>query len=550
MTTQPPDDPEPDPLPAYVRGLLDPAAYPLPPGGIAPTRVELVQTHISYVFLAGDAVYKTKKPVNFGFIDQVSPERRERFCHEEVRLNRRLAPDVYAGVVPVTRRPDGRYTVDPAAVGEIVEWAVQMRRLPDDRTLDRLLAAHTEPPAIVATLASRLLAFHETAAVVPNDPAYAGAPAEHAWWAREYSEAAPYIGDTWRADDAAVTSAFIAHALDAHAPLFDARLAAGRVVEGHGDLQAKHVYVLDAALDHAAAQIAIVDCIEFTDWFHFRYLDVGYDIAFLAMDLEAQGRADLGDELAGRYIAAAHDETMGVLQPLHRAFRAFVRGKVESIGAHASEVPAETRAHLATSAARYFRLAATYAQRAAQPALVVMSGLPGTGKSTVAATLAGHIGAAYLSSDAVRKQLAGINPREHADAQYRAGLYAPDMHQRTYAELRRRAGEHLAAGRPVVLDAMHGRAAERGAALALAAEHGAPALIAELRLHEDAARDRIAGRTDDPYRTSDATWAVYQQQAAAFEAPDPTEGACLALDATQTPAALALEIAMTLRALR
>lgn len=545
VTTPQADQIEPDPLPAYVRGLLNPAAYPQPP-----ERVDLVQTHISYVFLAGDAVYKTKKPVDFGFINQVAPERREFFCHEEVRLNSRLAPDVYVGVVPVTRLADGRYTVDPAATGEVVEWAVQMHRLSDDRTLDHLLTAHVEPPGIAATLAQRLLAFHEAAEVVRNDPGFAGAPAEHAWWAREYSEAEQYIGDTWRADDAATTSAFIAHALDTHAALFDERLAGGRVVDGHGDLQAKHVYVLDATLDHAAERLAIVDCIEFTDWFHFRYLDVGYDIAFLAMDLEAQGRADLGDELAGRYIAAAHDETMGVLQPLHRAFRAFVRGKVESIGAHATEVPADVRAHLATSAARYFRLAATYAQRATAPALIVMSGLPGTGKSTVAATLAGHIGAAYLSSDTVRKQLAGIDPRTRADDQYHAGLYAPDMHQRTYEELRRRAAVHLAAGRPVVLDAMHGRADERAAAIALAVAHGVPALIAELRLDDEAARERIDGRADDPYRTSDATWEVYRQQAAAFEAPDPTEGTCLALDATQTPAALALEIAATLRTLR
>jgi predicted kinase len=286
-----------------------------------------------------------------------------------------------------------------------------------------------------------------------------------------------------------------------------------------------------------------VHSIEFRDWFHFRYLDVGYDVAFLAMDLEALGYPDLGDELAGRYCAAAHDETLGVLQPLHRAFRAFVRGKVESIGAHAPEVPAAQRRALADSARAFFQLAASYAERRAAPQVVVMSGLPATGKSTVAGTLACRIGAAYLSSDAVRKQLAGMSPRERSTDEFRAGVYSPEMTRRTYAELRRRAAMHLTAGRPVVLDAMHGREEERAAARALAAEHGLPHLIAELRLDDDAARARIAGREDDPLRTSDATWEVYEAQRDRFEAITPDEGPHLALDATRGPAELAREIA-------
>ena len=522
-------------LPEYVRALLEPAAYPDPPPA-----VELRQTHISYVFLAGDVVYKTKKPVDFGFIDQLAPETRKRFCHAEVDLNRRLAPDVYLGVVPVVRGADGRYAVEgDSAAGAVVEWAVKMRRLPDDRTLERLLEAGSVPSDLVPRLVQRLIAFHENAAVVPDDPAFAGAAAERAWWDREYGEAEGFIGDTWRPDQAAATRAFVDAALERDAALFDRRLAAGRVVEGHGDLRAAHVYLLDAAVD----ELAIVDCIEFSDWFHFRYLDVGYDVAFLAMDLEALGYPGLGDELAGRYCVAAHDETVSVLQPLHRAFRAFVRGKVESIGAHAPEVPEPQRRQLAASAKAFFALAAGYAERRAAPQVIVLSGLPASGKSTVAGTLACRIGAAYLSSDAVRKQLAGIDPRERASDAFRAGLYAPAMTDRTYTELRRRAAPHLAAGRPVVLDAMHGRESERGAACALAAEHGVPHLIAGLRLDDAAARERIAGREDDPLRTSDATWEVYESQRDRFEPITPEEGPQLTLDATRPPAELALEIA-------
>ena len=352
-----------------------------------------------------------------------------------------------------------------------------------------------------------------------NDPDFAGAAGDAAWWEREYGETEGFIGATWAPGDAAATRDFVASEIEREWALFDARLAAGRVIEGHGDLRADHVYVLD----ETGEDLAIVDCIEFSEWYHFRYLDAGYDVAFLAMDLEALGYAELGDEIVGRYIAASGDETMGVLQPLHRAFRAFVRGKVESIGAHAAEVSKEQRAELAESAARFFRLAASYGERRAEPAVVVMCGLPASGKSTVAGTLAGRIGAAYVSSDIVRKQIAGIDPRERAGEAFRAGLYSPEMTERTYAELRRRVREHLDAGRAVVIDAMHGRASERAAARALAAEHGVPCLIVELRLDEAAARARIAGR-DDPLRTSDATEDVYALQRERFERVGGDEG--------------------------
>jgi predicted kinase len=287
----------------------------------------------------------------------------------------------------------------------------------------------------------------------------------------------------------------------------------------------------------------IVDCIEFTDWFHFRYVDVGYDLAFLAMDLEAQGRADLGDELCGRYIAAAADETLGVLQPLHRAFRAFVRGKVESIGARAPEVPAELRASLEASAKRYFALSADYPRRVVAPSLVVMTGVSGTGKSLIAATFAGRAGAAFVSSDIVRKELAGLDPHQPAEDTLRRGLYSPEMSARTYEEMRRRAAAHLAAGRPVVLDATHSRAIDRGAAARVALDAGVPFLIVEMRLSDDAALTRIQRRMRDPYRTSDATPEVFREQVRRFDPVTSAEGASLALDASISAADLAAEIA-------
>jgi len=538
MTTSEPGS-DNNALPEYVRGLLDPSAYPQPPEA-----VELRQTHISYVFMAGDVVYKTKKPVDFGFIDQVAPEVRRRLVEVEVRLNRRLTRGVYLGAVPVVRRSDGSYAVEASpSEGEVVEWAVKMRRLPDDATVARLLEAGQLPEDALERIVRRLIFFHESAAVVKNNPAFAGAEAERAWWAREYGEAAGFIGSTWLAEDAEAMRVFADSTIASEAALFDRRLAEGRVVEGHGDLHAQHIYLLGPGIEN----VQIVDCIEFNDWFHFRYLDVGYDIAFLAMDLEARGRPDLGEAFAGRYLTASGDETLGVLQPLHRAFRAFVRGKVESIGANAPEVPASERARLADSAARYFRLAADYAGRRRGTALVLMAGLSGTGKSTVGGMLAGRTGAAYVFSDAVRKRLAGIDPRRHIEEQYREGLYGPEMSARTYEAVREHAAQHLDAGRLVILDATHQRAEDRRAAIEVARSRGIPGYIVELRLDDETARARIASRARDPLRTSDATAAIYEQQRAAFEPIAADEGAThLVLDASRPAYDLALEVAEAL----
>ena len=547
VTTDTPDEPPPtsasDALPEYVRALLDPALY-----SHAPDSVELVQTHLSYVFLAGDRVFKTKKPVNFGFIDQVELEERRLNCEREVILNRRLAQHVYLGVLKVLRLPDGSYTLSdgesPAGSPEdatVVEYAVEMTRLPDDRILASLLERDEVPRTLMRRLAARLLEFHEQADVVPNDPAFAGAEAERNWWAREYSEAEGFIGSTWESTDAAAMRSYVASVLERESALFDQRLAEGRVIDGHGDLHAMHVYLIDD-------EIVIVDCLEFTEWFQFRLEDAGYDLAFLAMDLEARGHRDLGEEVAGRYIAAAGDETMSVLQPLHRAFRAFVRGKVESIGAHAPEVPPEQQAALAQSASRYFALVSKFVERVVDPMLIVLAGVSGTGKSTVGATLAARVGAAYVSSDVVRKSLAGVPVRDHIPAERTAEVYGAEMSARTYAEMRDRAAVHLAAGRPVVLDATHSRAVDRAAALQIARDAAVPALIAELRIANDDALVRIAERASDPLATSDATAEVYAAQTESFEPIATSEGVHLALDASQDLDDLVDEIADSLSA--
>lgn len=522
-----------DALPPFVRGLLRAEAYPH-----APASVTLVQTHISYVWIADDVVYKAKKPVNFGFIDQVAPETRERYCHLEVDLNRRLAPDVYLGVVPIVRAADGSFTIDrPEVRGEVVEWAVKMRCLPDDCTLDRLLEAGTAPWDIAPRIARKLAEFHAAARVVEEDRAFAGAEAERAWWARELSEAEGNIGGTWRPEDAQALRDFVAESLDREASLFDERLAQGRVVEGHGDLHAKHVYVLGPQPE----DLVVVDCVEFTEWYHFRYLDRGFDLAFIAMDLEARGHRALGDEIAGFYIAATEDETLGVLQPLHRAWRAFIRGKVESIGANDPGIPEADRAALAASASNYFWLASTYATRRRSPVLIVLCGISGTGKTTVGGVLAGRIGAALVSTDPVRRDVAtarGLSTTMWQE--YEASAYSPEMNRAVYDEMRRRARTHLRAGRPVILDGTHRRASDRHEALAIARELGVPALVVELRMTDDAALARVVNR--ERLQGGEPNQEAFRRHVDEFDAVSGSEGNVRSLDAAQGPVELAEQI--------
>lgn len=533
------DEPPPlsESLPPFVRGLMSPSAYPHQPAS-----VRLVQTHISYVWIAGDLVYKAKKPVDFGFINQVDAKTREAFCHLEVDLNRRLAPDVYLEVVPIVEAANGGFRVEgPVRNGErVVEWAVKMRRLPEDRTLDQLIAQRDVPGDLVERLAGKLGKFHADARHLEYDPEFAGTPAERAWWAREYREAEGNIGGTWRAEDAATLREFVARSLDQQAELFNERLAAGKVVEGHGDLHAKHVYVLRPATEHDDG-IAIVDCIEFTEWFHFRYLDVSYDVAFLAMDLEARGQRALGDAIAGRYVALTGDETMGVLQPLHRAFRAFVRGKVESIGANDPEMNEAERSALSASAAAYFQLAARYAERQRPPVLVVLCGLSGTGKTSVGGVLAGRIGAALVSTDVVRAAVAAERGLSTAMwQQYEAGAYSAEMNIAVYEEMRRRARSHLEHGRPVFLDGTHRRAADRQQALSLARELGVPALVVEIRLSDDAALTRVFWREREKGDVTDPE--AYRRHVAEFEPVSSREGNVLHLDGSQDIVDLAAQI--------
>jgi aminoglycoside phosphotransferase family enzyme/predicted kinase len=482
-----------------IEELSRPAAYP---GAAGP--VEVRQTHISVVFLVGPHAYKVKKPVDFGFLDFRTLERRHHFCQEEVRLNRRLAPAVYHGVVPVTRGPDG---LQVEGEGEAVEWAVKMVRLPEAATLREGLRRGEVGPERLEELARRLAAFH-AAAEGGEHIASLGRFEVVAGNARENLEQSAAVGVTVSAAVFERLRALTEEALARLRPLIESRAARGVPRDTHGDLRLSHAYLFPEK--PPPDDLLIIDCIEFNE--RFRYADPVADVAFLYMDLVRVGRRDLAEALATAYFAAAGDGEGRALLPFYTAYRAAVRAKVEGLEAAEAEVPAEERAAAQAKARAHWLLALGELEAPGRrPELVLVGGLPGSGKSTLACGLAERARFEVIRSDVVRKELAPAGAG-------REDIYTPEWTERTYGECLRRAEGLLLEGKRVLVDATFREEARRAAFLEAATGLGVPGLLLVCRAAPEVVRERLAARRGD---VSDADWRVYLELAAQWEAPWP-----------------------------
>lgn len=470
--------------------------------------MEVVQTHISVVFLAGEVVYKLKKPVRFPFLDYSTLALRQHYCQEEVRLNRRLAPTVYLGVVSVLQNGAeyriGEGTFPQDAV--VVDYLVKMHRLPVERMLDSLGAHRRVSTEDMHALARRLVSFHATAAT--DQASRYGAP-EAIWQALadNFQETVPFIGHTLSAKQYDQIQEFSRRFFTDHQELFRKRIHQGRVREGHGDLRCEHVCFLDEG-------IVIFDCIEFSPG--LRTCDVASELAFLAMDLELHGAPALAAELTHAYSAQAKDTDLLRLLPFYQCYRAYVRGKVESLKTREPEVLPEERERARVQACRAFRLASRYAGGVPPPVLVIVCGRIGTGKSTVARLLSERTGFPMFNSDIERKRLAGLAPTARAGTEYRAGIYTEAFNRRTYAALRTQAERELRAGRGAIVDATCKRREERRAFLELGKHLGVRVLFVECRANPPEVERRLRKREQKGDAVSDATWAIALKEQADF----------------------------------
>lgn len=400
-------------------------------------RVELVETHISRVAFVGDRVLKCKKAVAFPFVDLSTAELRRRDCEREVALNRRLAPDVYLGVVDVT---DER--------GRVVDHAVEMLRMPAPRRLAALARSGADPSECLHALADRIASLHRDAATGGAVDDAAAADFVRWLWEQSIEQTERFEGRLVDAGVARCVAKLARRYLEGRRPLFEARVAAGRARDGHGDLLAEDIFCLDDGP-------RVLDCLEFDD--RLRYGDVLGDVAFLAMDLEHLGRPDLAALFLTWYRVVTRDDWPESLEHLYVAYRAHVRMKIACLRGDAR------------TAESFLELAHRHLEDG-RVRLVLVGGAPATGKTTIARLLSNETGWTLLRSDVVRKELAGMSLTAHGTTALDEGMYTRDAKTRIYDVMLARARTLLQSGECVVLDASWSDPEWRGHAVGIATE--------------------------------------------------------------------------------
>jgi len=520
--------------PALIQALLDPRRYPHAAGP-----VELVETHISWVLLTGERAYKIKKPVDLGFLDFSTLERRRHFCEEELRLNRRLAPSLYLGLVPITGTLEDPRLDGP---GPVIEYALRMRQFDREQQLDRLLARGQLTAAHIDDLAATLAAFHRNIAVAGPDSPY-GNP-DHVWQpvAENFAQIieAAYATSLSRgprldpiAEAAYATSLSRGPRLDPIAerlgddvpawltdlrrwseatfarlrPAIETRKHDGFVRECHGDAHLANVVLVNG--------LAVpFDCLEFNP--SLRWIDVISEIAFTAMDLADHGRRDLGWRLLNVWLEHTGDYAGVALLRFYLTYRAMVRAKVAIIRLHQPGLAPAERESARHDFENYRDRAVAYT-RSRPPALIITHGLSGSGKTTVSQQVVEALAAIRVRSDVERKRLHGLAAAARSHSPVAAGLYGREAGDQTYQRLAALAGELLDAGETVIVDAAFLERARRERFRTLAQARQVPFLILDAVADESRLRARVVQRKHAGGDASEAGTEVLAHQIATHE---------------------------------
>ncbi|MEQ9618824.1 MAG: AAA family ATPase [Deltaproteobacteria bacterium] len=416
--------------------LLKPSAYPH-----NPDKVIHIQTHASDVFVVPPYVYKVKKPVDFGFLDFSTLEKRKLFCEKEIELNRRLCGETYIGVEEIKFK-DGAFAF--SGEGETVEYAVKMNKLPEEKFLINILGRGEATEENFTRLARKLRDFYSGQTTGTEVLDY-GAPERIKVNIDEVLSISRTFTDTTLSPAQYNAISFYNGQFFANKTgLLLKRKDENYIKDCHGDLHLEHI-------NFAPPEICIYDCIEFNE--RFRYIDIASDIAFLAMDLDYNGYYGFSGFFVSEIQKEMDDNTMGEVIDFYKCYRACVRGEVESIRGTEKEVPEEGKRLALSRAEKYFKLALRYALFGSPPVVIVTFGIIGTGKSTLAGKLGEELGANVISSDYIRKEITGMAAQEKKYEGYDKGIYSPDMTERTYRELLARGGEEIKKHNIVILDA-------------------------------------------------------------------------------------------------
>ncbi len=483
-----------DPL---ILALTEPSLWPHP----APT-VEVAETHISYVLLVGEYAYKFKKPLDLGFLDFSTLEKRHHFCREELRINRRLAPDIYLDVVAITGTPES-----PRIGGEgtPIEYAVKMRRFPDDGLLCHRLERLT--PELMDAIADRVAAFHAVAEVCEDDqpwgsPDFVIRPMLENFEPIRQLEHDPAVDlqltrlEQWTRETHRELHGMLAE-----------RKAGGFVRECHGDMHLGNITLVDG-------EAVIFDAIEFNPG--LRWIDTINEIAFLAMDLDEKERPELAQRVLNSYLERSGDYAGLPLLRFYQVYRAMVRAKVTAIRLGQDDLEHEERGTLREEFRRYLDLADRYT-RSGSPALIITHGASGSGKSVAARSLTAELPAIQVRSDVERKRLAGLPRLARSGSGIGQALYTPEMSERTYGCLLEAAERILSAGFVAVMDATFLKYRQRRPFAQLAGRLKVPFLILEMRTGEQVMRRRVRSRTERGGDPSEADERILDLQLANAE---------------------------------
>lgn len=480
-------------LPALIAALRDPACYPHPVA-----QIDILETHISWVVLTGRYAYKIKKPVDLGFLDFTTLEKRAHYCREELRLNRRLAPALYLEVTGI----GGSLEQPRVGSGEAIEYAVRMTQFEQEQLASRLLGSGKLTPQHIEQLAQKIAAFHQQAASAPAGSRFGTFQLIAEQALQNFAQIAALPGAA--ADSAALAGlrAWTEQELAARRGDFAARLSAGRVRDCHGDLHLGNIALIDG-------EITPFDCIEFNN--ELRWNDVASEVAFLTMDLIDRGRPDYAFLFLNGYLETGGDYgATGVLR-FYLVYRAMVRAKVHGLRAHQPHISEAEQARLLAACRGYLALAKQFTLRRT-PALIIMHGLSGSGKSTLSRALLQAAGAIRIRTDAERKRLHGVPVLEHAASGVNAGIYNETITRQVYGHLARLAREVIASGYPVIIDGAFLKRWQRDLMRNLARELGSPFAIACLQAPESVLHQRIACRSGGGRDASDAGLAVLTHQ--------------------------------------
>lgn len=494
----------PDPtIQSRVKELLNPALY-----GKGVKRVRLIQTHTSWVFIAGGFAYKVKKPVNFGFLDYTTLSARRFFCSEELRLNRLISPEIYLDVLPIT---DERGRLKIGGEGQVIDYCVKMKALPQSAIMTERLKKGEVSFEQVDEMARIVARFHQDAERGKDISRYGTSEIIKLNWDENFAQTIEFVGKTITRQAFLEIKGIVERFIAKNREVFRQRRQNGFVRRCHGDLHSKNTFLLD--------KVYIFDCIEFNP--RFSCSDVASEVAFMAMDLDYHQQQGLANFFVERYFVYTGDEGCLGLLNFYKCYRAYVRGKVTGFQLNDPGISQEAKQEAKRGAQRYFSLALSYARLLeAKPYLLVVFGLPGVGKSYLARRFAERNLVMHLLSDSIRKQICGVSLSARCSDEFGKGIYAPEVTERTYDEMFRRANAFLCAGQSVVLDATFLSEESRNRCQELAEKIKVKPLFVLVECPEKTVVQRLKRRAN-AQSFSDADIEIYRRMKEKFQPPKP-----------------------------